>query len=184
MKWLNEPRDWTHSGGVLTFTTEPKTDFWRKTHYGFIRDSGHFYGQPITGDFTAEVKVTGNYRTLYDQAGLMVRLDENNWLKCGVEFVDGEQLASVVLTREYSDWSFVPIPGNPASAWVRFRREGGAVEVHYSVDGTTFRQLRLGYLTSGTVEVGMMACSPGDEGFTVRFEGFKLEPIDASTEPD
>ena len=79
------------------------------THYGFIRDSRYFYYQVIEGDFVCEVSVEGNYRDLYNQAGLMLRLDDKTWLKCGVEFVGGVQQANAVVTHDYSDWSFVLI---------------------------------------------------------------------------
>ena len=55
------------------------------------------------------MKVTGAYWDQYDQAGLMVRFNERVWLKCGVEFVDGVQHASAVVTREHSDWSVAPL---------------------------------------------------------------------------
>jgi regulation of enolase protein 1 (concanavalin A-like superfamily) len=43
MQWLNEPAQWSHSAHQVLLTTNSKTDFWRKTHYGFIRDNGHFF---------------------------------------------------------------------------------------------------------------------------------------------
>ncbi len=73
MKWLNEPPNWKIHNNKIEVTSTQNTDFWRKTHYGYIRDSGHFYYQQLTGDFVAEVKVSGKYQDLYDQAGLMVR---------------------------------------------------------------------------------------------------------------
>ena len=79
--WHNEPPGWDAQGDTLQVTTEPKTDFWRVTHYGFVRDSGHFRHRQVTGDFVAEVKVVGAYAALYDQAGLMVRIDDTTWLK-------------------------------------------------------------------------------------------------------
>lgn len=66
MRWHNEPPDRTIQDDTIQVTAGPKTDFWRKTHYGFIRDSGHFYYQPVEGDFIAEVKVSGDYVALYD----------------------------------------------------------------------------------------------------------------------
>ena len=175
MKWYNEPPSWNEQEGIVTVTSGAKTDFWRKTHYGFIRDNGNFYYQQVTGDFTAQVKVTGQYQALYDQAGLMVRLDETTWLKCGVEFVDGVQYVSAVVTRDFSDWSVVPLPHNPASIWLRVKRKAGTVEVHYSFDGEQYTMLRMAYLTEiETVSVGLMCASPESEGFTMTFEGFKL----------
>ena len=139
MEWLNEPPSWDARGGALLVTAGPQTDFWRTTHYGFVRDSGHLCFQSWDGDFVAEVKVTGAYRDQYDQAGLMVRRDERVWLKCGVEFVDGRQHASAVVTREQSDWSIAPLTGNPRSLWLRVSRTGPDVEVRYSVGWRALR---------------------------------------------
>lgn len=176
MQWYNEPPKWDEQGSTLHVQTAPKTDFWRETHYGFIRDNGHFYYQEVAGNFVAEVKFTGQYRDLYDQAGLMVRQDENTWIKCGVEFVKGVQQASAVITRNYSDWSVAPLHQNPAVVWLRIVAHLPAVEVHYSLDGQTYTLLRLGYLTDALkVHVGLMCCSPDGEGFNVTFENFSIQ---------
>ncbi len=178
MQWYNEPPQWRDQNGVIEVTAGPLTDFWRKTHYDFIRDNGHFYYQSVTGDFTAEVKVTGQYRELYDQAGLMVRLDATTWLKCGIEFVNGLQNASVVVTRDYSDWSIASLSQNPPAIWLRVIRHDTALEVHYSLDGETYTLLRMTYLTSATVNVGPMCAAPDGNGFTVTFEGFTVSHPD------
>jgi len=108
----------------------------------------------------------------------MVRLDELNWLKCGIEFVEGVQQVSAVVTRDYSDWSVVPMPQNPAALWLRVTRRGTAVEVQYSLDGSQYKMLRLAYLTPvETVSVGVMCASPEGNGFPITFEGFKLHSL-------
>lgn len=175
--WHNEPPAWEAREDTLTMTTGPKTDFWRVTHYGFVRDSGHFGYREIAGDFDAAVKVVGAYADLYDQAGLMVRADETTWLKCGIELVDGEQQVSAVVTREFSDWSVVPLADHPPALWLRLKRRGAAVEVHYSLDGDQFAMLRMAYLSPATtLRVGPMAASPEGPGFAVSFEGLAVRP--------
>lgn len=175
MQWYNPPAHWQAEGSVIRVTTRPKTDFWRKTHYGFIRDSGHFYYQEVSGDFTAQVKFEGHYRDLYDQAGLMIRRDETTWIKCGIEFVEGVQQASVVITREFSDWSVSPLAHNPTAIWLRVTAQLPAVEVHYSLDGQVFTLLRMGYLTDAErLQVGIMCCSPDGDGFETAFEAFTI----------
>lgn len=175
MNWLNEPPAWQHDGDRITVTAGPITDFWRKTHYDFVRDNGHFYGATVEGDFVAEVKVSGQYRTLYDQAGMMVRLDETTWMKCGIEYVDGVQHASAVVTRDYSDWSIVPLPQNPLSIWLRVTRQGNAFEVHYSLDRAAYHLLRQTFLTlEPALAVGVMCASPDGDGFTATFEGYTV----------
>ena len=178
MKWYNEPPVWTDQGQTLRVTSGLQTDFWRKTHYGFIRDSGHFYYQEVTGDFSAVVKITGQFMVLYDQAGLMIRENDKTWLKCGIEFVEGVQYASTVVTREYSDWSVVSVPQNPTSLWLGLERRGGTVEVKYSLHGEEYTMMRLAYLTEeGTVQVGLMCASPEREGFQVVFENLQITPL-------
>lgn len=77
MQWLNEPPHWSVSQNQITVQTAAKTDFWRLTHYGFIRDNGHFYFDDVDSDFVAEVKLCGRYKDLYDQAGLMCSSQRN-----------------------------------------------------------------------------------------------------------
>ena len=96
MQWLNEPTQWTSHKNRLSATSDARTDFWRKTHDSGIRDHGHFYFESVAGDFTARVKITAEYKSKYDQAGLMVRGDEKTWLKCRIEVLDGRQYARAV----------------------------------------------------------------------------------------
>ena len=177
-KWHNEPPDWKHQEQTLSVTSGLKTDFWRKTHYGFIRDNGHFYYQEVTGNFRADVKIIGKYEVLYDQAGLMIRENDLTWLKCGIEFVNDVQYASAVVTRDYSDWSVVQLPQNTAYLWLRLERFEGAVEVKYSLDCEQYTMLRLAYLSEAqTLQVGPMCASPEREGFQVVFEDFQITPL-------
>ncbi len=176
MQWLNPPAKSTSSPASLTVLTAPGGDFWRTTHYGFIRHSGHFLYHTLQGNFTAAVKITGRYRDLYDQAGLMLRLDEHNWIKTGIEYVHGVQQASAVVTRDFSDWNVSPLSANPASLWLKLQRTTEAVEISYALDGSTYTLLRLAYFpTENPVQVGVMCCSPDGGGFEVDFEEWTLE---------
>ncbi|WP_224095333.1 DUF1349 domain-containing protein [Nostoc sp. MS1] len=175
MKWYNEPATWNEQAGVICVNASAKTDFWQKTHYNFIRDNGNFYYQEVKGNFTVEVKVIGNYQALYDQAGLMIRENENIWLKCGIEYVEEVQNVSVVVTRDYSDWSVVPLLQPSNALWLRLERRVETVEVQYSLDGKNYQMLRLAYLTlAEIVQVGLMCASPQGDGFSVVFEDFRI----------
>lgn len=180
MKWINEPPEWQDEDGILTVATGPETDFWRTTHYGFVRDSGHVYAQELTGEFSATVTFSGDYKALYDQAGLMLRIDERNWIKAGIEFTDGRHHLSAVVTRDFSDWSVLPLDRDPGEVSLRISRYSGAeeapaVRIEYALEGGAFQMLRLAYLPpSATVLVGPMCCSPTRKGFVARFRDFKI----------
>ncbi len=176
MQWLNEPATWQHSGERIQVHVEPGTDFWRTTHYGFVRDNGHVYYTMIGGDFIATAKIVGNYRDLYDQAGLMVRIDAEHWIKTGIEFVHGMQYVSAVVTNEFSDWSVAPLAQNPPAIWLRLIRKAEAVEVFYSLDGADYTLLRIAYLLpSDQAMVGVMCAAPDGAGFDVVFEAFDVQ---------
>lgn len=179
MRWLNPPPSFDLKPGRLTLVTGESTDFWRTTHYGFIHDDGHFCYQEVMGDFTAQVVVRAEYQALYDQAGLMIRLDAERWIKAGVEHTDGLAHLSVVVTNGYSDWSVVPLtamretPG--ASVRVRMTRRAEAVLVQYAVGDGAWTMARLAFLPpGGSAMIGMMACSPKRAGLEARFEGFEV----------
>lgn len=176
MQWYNAPKQWGTEDNLIRFTTDPITDFWRKTHSGAINDNGHFYYQAVAGNFTADIKFTGQYQDLYDQAGLMLRLDETTWMKCGIEYVDGLYKASVVMTHDYSDWSVTPLSQHPSPFWLRVMWHQPTVEVYYSLDGWAYTMMRQGYLTTADeLQVGVMACSPIGNGFEVAFENLKIQ---------
>jgi regulation of enolase protein 1 (concanavalin A-like superfamily) len=177
MEWLNEPAQWRHEGDDLLVTPDAGSDFWRLTEYGFIHDNGHALLEPVGGDFIATVSVTADYRAQFDQAGLLIRIDERNWLKTGIEHVDGRCFLSAVVTRDYSDWSVAPLDACPDRLWLRVTRKGETVEIAASLDGATFQMLRIAHLPSDAAwKIGPMACAPIASGFTAHFADFSTDP--------
>ena len=142
--WLNPPDDWSGDAARLQLRTNASTDFWRETFYGFIRDNAHAFS-PVSGDFSASAKVHGDYEALYDQAGLFLRIDETHWIKAGIEFTDGLMHFSVVVTRDVSDWSVIPLPNAKPTdeVSVRLTRHGDAVRVQFSIQGSPWQLARL-----------------------------------------
>ncbi len=178
--WINEPPSHVRDGKQLTIVTGPETDFWNNTFYGFKHGNGHLLAHPVSGDFSFEVKFSAPYQTLYDQAGAMLRVDENNWLKCGVEFTDGHKQFSVVVTRDdQSDWSVMQLKGRVgAPVTLRLTRHAEALRVEIK-DGKRWKLARLAFLRMPeTVEAGPMCCSPVGEGLAVTFHKLKWsDPI-------
>ena len=176
-RWLNEPDAWAIKTDGLTVTTNKATDFWRTTHYGFIRDTGHFFGRDARGDITATLRIKANYTDLYDQAGIMVRNDENTWIKAGIELSDGEALLSSVLTIGQSDWATGPYPGDPSAFWMRVTLRHGVLRVQASPDGIRWPLVRLcPFPGAATTLVGPFCCTPERSGLCVLFSDFELTP--------
>ena len=176
--WLNEPSKWASSDSKLTLSTADRTDFWQETFYGFRRDNGHAYLRPVEGDFTIEATVVGKYSELYDQAGLMLRIDERTWIKTGIEFTDRMMHLSVVATHNISDWSVVPLPeATPADeVRVRLSRHGDAVRIQYSIARQPWQLARLAPFPAAAAQAGVMACSPERAGFEAEFSDVVIGP--------
>ena len=176
MTWLNEPAQVHFSEGVLSARSRGKTDFWRKTFYGYINDNGHFMHLSVAGDFTFQARIDGNYSALYDQAGLMVRLDEKHWMKCGTELVENKRWASVVFTHDFSDWSTMEDLTQRGAVYWRVVRQKDSIEAKCSIDGEKFVTVRQGYFPAQQkVMVGVMCCAPEGSGFDVTFDQLMLE---------
>jgi uncharacterized protein len=178
LKWRNAPPASEWRGQDLWVRTGERTDFWRGTFYDFWRDSGHFGHVAVEGDFSVEVTIDGRYETLYDQAGLMIRLGESHWIKAGTEFSDGVVCLSVVVTNDHSDWSMQRLPAFSGALHLRLTRHAEAVRVQYRRESDAQWQLvRLAYLPpTVSADVGVMCCSPERSGFEVVFRDFKVGP--------
>jgi len=175
--WLNAPKQWRAADGGLDVVTDQGGDFWRETHYGFTRDSGHFLGVRTAASFTAQLRVRGDYEKLYDQAGIMVRVDERRWVKAGIELSDGRAMLSSVLTDGRSDWATGPYEQNPRDFWMRATVAKGVLRLQVSADGKTWPLVRLApFPEAASYQVGPMCCTPERAGLKVRFSDFRLTP--------
>lgn len=174
-QWLNEPRQWALYEDVLKVATDHGTDFWRETHYGFVRDNGHAFLAEVPASFTAQLKIRARYSTLYDQAGLMVRLDDKHWVKVGAEYNDGKAALSTVLTTTYSDWSTGPFEENAEEFWIRATVAKGVLRVQASADGLCWPMIRLcPFPQAARYKVGPMCCTPERAGLEVEFSQFSV----------
>ena len=175
MTWFNEPRNWKFENDRLSVVADAGSDFWRKTHYGFIRDTGHFYYESVCGDFEVETEFSGEYAAVYDQAGVMVRLDETVWLKTGIEFVNGIHHVSAVVTRDFSDWSVVPFRDYPGSLRLRLKRDGGSLMIEYLAPDVGWVMFRTAYLSAAAkLQVGRMVAAPDGPGFECHFDEYRI----------
>lgn len=187
LKWFSPPKEWKldYGGSNLIIKTDKQTDFWQKTHYGFQADNGHFLYYELNGDFRLTTKVKSKPKNRYDQAGLMVRYSNATWLKTSVEYIpDGNSKLGVVVTKHgYSDWSSQEFLVDQSSLFYRITRRENNYYVDYSLDGITWRQIRMTYLVEETrhIKVGIYACSPQGEGYEAKFDFIKIENINNDT---
>jgi regulation of enolase protein 1 (concanavalin A-like superfamily) len=182
LTWTREPKEWTIEGDALLVTTEPGTDLWQRTYYHFRNDNAPAYQLETDEQFftlTVQTDFTGA-KHRFDQCGVVLYLDSENWIKGSVEYEDGviQHLGSVVTNHGWSDWATTEIPADVRHMWYRLSRRGDDYRIDCSQDGVRFQQMRVCHLHEGggIVRVGVYACSPEDSSFTARFSDLSVGP--------
>ncbi|MBP3615201.1 MAG: DUF1349 domain-containing protein [Bacteroidaceae bacterium] len=178
MQWFNEPESWTIDNGKLVMDVTPQSDYWRVSHYGFTVDDAPFLYTLRGGEFEVKVKISGKYKVRFDQAGLMLRIDKENYVKAGIEFVDGKYNLSAVVTHGTSDWSVIKLDEPVDFVWIKAVRRLDAIEIFYSFDDEEYTMMRNCWMQDNTpIMVGMMAACPDGNGFEATFEEFKIKHL-------
>ena len=178
MQWFNEPERWEINGNSLSMSVTPHTDYWRISHYGFTVDDAPFLYTVRGGEFEVKVKISGDYKTRFDQSGLMLRIDRENYIKAGIEFVDGKYNLSTVVTHHTSDWSIIPLDEPVKFVWIKAVRRLDAVEIFYSFDDKEYTMMRNAWLQDNhPVMVGIMGACPDGDGFEAKFENFSIKHL-------
>lgn len=185
--WFNEPRNWKAGAGWLELETDGGTDFWQRTSYGFRADNGHLLYAMVEGDFVLSTSLRFCPVHQYDQAGLMVRISPECWLKTSVEFeAEGpSRLGAVVTHAGYSDWSTQDFPREILEIQFRLARRAGDYRVDYALPASSrsgspgWIQIRMAHLLEDPgekpVQAGIYACSPKAAGYSVRFHSLTIE---------
>ncbi len=178
MQWFNEPEQYEIKNGTLTMDVPAQCDYWRVAHYGFTVDDGPFLYGMYGGEFEAKVKVSGDYKVRFDQAGMMIRIDKDNYMKCGIEYVDGKFNISTVVTHNMSDWSLIRLDKPVDYIWLKAVRRKDAIEVFYSFDDKEYTMMRTLWMQQNTpVMVGLMAACPDGNGFRAKFSDFHVKHL-------
>ena len=178
MHWFSEPESWSVENDRLVMDVTPQSDYWRISHYGFTVDDAPFLYTVRGGEFEVKVKITGDYKVRFDQAGLMLRIDKENYIKAGIEFVDGKYNLSTVVTHKTSDWSVIELDKPVEYVWIKAVRRLDAVEIFYSFDDKEYTMMRNCWLQDNTpVMVGMMAACPDGNGFKASFDDFTIKHL-------
>ena len=175
LQWTRQPKVYSIQPGRIEITTEPGTDLWQRTYYHFRNDNA-----PVLQMETEEKYFSFTVKTDYtdsghrfDQCGIVMYLDTDNWLKASVEFENEkfQHLGSVVTNHGYSDWATTAIPADVKTMWYRFSRREDDYCIECSADGVTFTQMRVCHMWEGAgkVRFGIYACSPEDSSFKAVF---------------
>jgi regulation of enolase protein 1 (concanavalin A-like superfamily) len=178
-QWLNKPARFTVEKGKLNLTTDPQTDFWQRTYYGFQHDNAHAFTLPVSEEmFSFTVKCVWTPAKLYDQCGVVLYQDTDNWFKASVEY-DNEKysrLGSVVTNLGYSDWATIDIDSQQHTMIYRLSRRGQDFLIENSMDGQNFTQMRIFHMHRPVerANIGVYACSPLDSSFQAVFSDFAL----------
>ncbi|TWD74955.1 hypothetical protein FB561_6390 [Kribbella amoyensis] len=184
--WLNPPAAVLADGNDLLVTAREGSDFWRTTSYGFVHDDGHALLTDLPVDTAVEVGFVAAFEQLYDQAGLLIRVDEQTWIKAGIEFTDGVPQLGAVVTHGVSDWSMAPIPEWAGRAvTIRASRSGDALTLRARCEDGPWQMFRLATLAPDAVAAaGPFTCAPTRSGLTVRFTSFAVAAPDDSLHLD
>jgi regulation of enolase protein 1 (concanavalin A-like superfamily) len=179
-QWLNPPVDAAPDGDSLLVTAAEGSDFWRTTSYGFVHDSGHALLVELPPGSAIEVSFVADFDQLYDQAGLLVYVDEAHWVKAGIEVSDGIHQLGAVTTRGVSDWSMAPVPSWAGrEVTVRASRVGDAITLRARVDAEPWQLIRVTPLApDAAATAGPLISAPTRGGLRVRFASWRIGPAD------
>lgn len=179
LEWVREPEKHKVEDNKITIVTEPGTDLWQRTYYGFQNDNAPVI-QMTTDEqyFSFVVKTDFASKRRFDQCGIVMYLDSDNWIKASVEYENSsfQRLGSVVTNHGYSDWATTDIDASIKTMWYRFSRRKSDYCIEYSTDGSDFKQMRICHVWEGAGEIkfGLYACSPEESAFEAVFTNMEI----------
>ena len=179
-KWTRAPKQYRIDEEQVSITTDPHTDLWQRTYYHFRNDNAPLL-QIETDDryfsFVVKTDFSGSHHR-FDQCGIVMYLDSENWLKASVEYENEsfQHLGSVVTNHGYSDWATTEIPASMKVMWYRLSRREDDYCIECSYDGEKFSQMRVCHMWEGNDKIafGIYACSPENSSFTAKFSEMKI----------
>ncbi len=178
-KWIRTPKKYSITKDCVEISTEPNTDLWQRTYYGFRNDNAPVL-QISSNEkyFSFTVKTRFESKRRFDQCGIVMYLDGENWLKASIEYENEniQRLGSVVTNRGYSDWATTDIDANVKTMWYRLSRRESDYCIECSYDGVEFKQMRICHMSEGGGEIrfGIYACSPEQSSFKAIFSDMEL----------
>ena len=179
LEWTRYPASSSIAEDKIEIVTAPHTDLWQRTYYHFRNDNAPVLQMKTTEQyFSFVVKTEFESKHRFDQCGVVLYLDSDNWLKASIEYEteDFQHLGSVVTNHGYSDWATTEIPGSIKEMWYRLSRRADDFRIECSTDGIRFQQMRVCHMIDATDEIafGIYACSPEDSSFKATFTHMEM----------
>ena len=179
LQWTRQPASCKVSAERIEIVTKPHTDLWQRTYYHFRNDNAPVLQLETDAPyFSFTVKTTFQSKRRFDQCGIVMYLDSDNWMKCSVEYENDrfQHLGSVVTNNGYSDWATTEIDAGIRSMWYRLSRREDDYCFECSEDGVSFKQMRVCHMCNGkgTIRFGVYACSPEDSSFQAVFTDMQV----------
>lgn len=179
LRWVRPPKIYSVGPERIELQTEPGTDLWQRTYYGFRNDNAPLLlsktDEPFFS-FTVRTDFDSSHR--FDQCGVAIYQDCDNWFKASIEYEnqDFQRLGSVVTNNGYSDWATTDIPAKIKTMYYRLSRRNSDFCVECSTDGRAYHQMRIFHLAQGggTISFGLYACSPGQSSFSAVFTEMRM----------
>lgn len=173
-EWVRKPNHVTLSDDRIEIITESGTDLWQRTYYGFTNDNAPvLQAQTDEKFFSFIVKTQFASKDRFDQCGVAMYLDSDNWFKASIEYEDekNQRLGSVVTNNGYSDWATTDISSDVKEMWYRFSRRESDFCIECSRDGKDFKQMRIFHMFAGaeSIKFGIYAASPTTGSFKAVF---------------
>ena len=179
MTWTRPPQQYTVTEERVNMITEPHTDLWQRTYYHFRNDNAPVLQLETDEEyFSFVVRTEFDTKVRYDQSGVVMYLDSDNWLKASMEYENDQiqRLGTVVTNNGYSDWSSTDVDASIKSMWFRLSRRGQDFCVENSVDGVHFKQMRICHMfqVEKTIRFGVYACSAEYSSFAASFTDMEM----------
>jgi len=217
--WINEPKTHTEEGSKVIVKTPKKTNYWRSPPKAVSKkkkdkqppslsnlqsetqmDNAPFYWHKVTGDFEVLVHVSGEFAQNSQKAGIMMRVDAENWMTTALEVNDDKLNHSTCITRNFSDVSYIPLkleldnaqstsqphPSANSEAsldaqtkgiWICAKKLGNTYETYHSYNGQTWHLARQGlfHIDADWVRLGVFSASPTSHSFQTTFDMYRAE---------
>lgn len=173
-EWTRQPKSSTIEADKVEIITDSGTDLWARTYYGFQNDNVPVFQVKTTEEyFSFVVKTEFESKNRFDQCGVVMYLNSDNWFKASIEYEDemSQKLGSVVTNHGYSDWATTDISSKVKKMWYRFSRRKDDYRIESSEDGILFNQMRIFHMHEAPAEInfGIYAGSPTGGSFKAVF---------------